>query len=162
MLVYKDKNSVLHTQSVQMQNTIDELKDSKDSITIALMDSVKRWKIKASSVSMLGRVNQELEKTTVIKYEPGSYTQKDTSYDFSTRPWIINTVAFTHIQATNHLNVKDTLTMVFADHRETINPPKKFFVLRWFQKKQTIVQADVVHSNPYIHTTGQRFIHVVK
>lgn len=162
MLLYTDKNGTLHTQSVQMQESLAELQASKDATTKALTDSIKRWKIKASTVTQAGQIDQSLTKQTVIHYAPGSYTQKDTSYDFSTQPYITNKVYFTHDSATNVLDIKDTLTAVFHNTRETINPPKKFFLWRWFQRKQDVNQVDIVHANPYIHTTNQKFINVYK
>lgn len=51
--------------------------------------------------------------------------------------------------------------VVFTD-RETIKPPKKFFLFRWFQKKTTVVLVDVVEKNPYVTGESQRYIEIVK
>jgi hypothetical protein len=34
--------------------------------------------------------------------------------------------------------------IIVHSKKETIDPPKKFFLLRWFQKKHTILEVDVV------------------
>lgn len=162
MLIFVDKNKVLHTQTVQMQSSIAELEYSKDSVTHALLDSIKRWKIVQRSVTEVGQIQQKLDQTTVIHYAPGSYAQKDTTYDFSVLPFIINTVSFTHDSAVNHLEVNDSIALIFHDHKETIAPPKKFFLFRWFQRKQLVNEVDVVHSNKLIKTTQQKFVHINK
>lgn len=162
MLLYKDKNNVLHTQTIQMQSSIAELEYSKDSVTHALLDSVKRWKISKSTITQIGQIKQEVDNTKTIKYLPGKIIQKDTTYDFSIPPYTTNTVRLTRDSAVNHLKVEDVLSLAFHDHKETINPPKKFFLFRLFQKKQFVSEVDVVHQNTIIHTTGQKFIHIIK
>lgn len=48
------------------------------------------------------------------------------------------------------------------DVRETVDPPKKFFLLRWFQKKHTIRVVNVYERSPYSRVKQQRFIEVIK
>ena len=52
---------------------------------------------------------------------------------------------------------------IIVDYKkETINPPKKCAIARWFQKKHKIVEVEVVEKNPYIENKQQRFIEIVK
>lgn len=46
--------------------------------------------------------------------------------------------------------------------RETVNPPKKFFLFRWFQKKHTVVEVNVREMNPYVKNKTQRFIRIIE
>ena len=46
--------------------------------------------------------------------------------------------------------------------RETVNPPKKFFLFKWFQKKHTVVEVNVREMNPYVKDKTQRFIQIIK
>ena len=46
--------------------------------------------------------------------------------------------------------------------RETVNPPKKFFLFRWFQKKHTVVEVNVREMNPYVKDKTQRFIQIIE
>ena len=46
--------------------------------------------------------------------------------------------------------------------RETVNPPKKFFLFRWFQKKQIVVEVHVREMNPYVKDKTQRFIQMIE
>ena len=52
---------------------------------------------------------------------------------------------------------------VIVDYKEeTINPPKKCAIARWFQKKHKVIEVEVVEKNPYIENKQQRFIEIVK
>ena len=46
--------------------------------------------------------------------------------------------------------------------RETVNPPKKFFLFRWFQKKHTVVEVNIREMNPYVKDKTQRFIQIIE
>lgn len=46
--------------------------------------------------------------------------------------------------------------------RETVNPPKKFFLFKWFQKKHTVVEVNIREMNPYVKNKTQRFIQIVE
>ena len=53
--------------------------------------------------------------------------------------------------------------MVFVSlKKETVNPPYKFFIARWFQKKQNVAIVDIYDSNPYLIKGNSRFIQIVK
>ena len=52
--------------------------------------------------------------------------------------------------------------IVVSTKKETVNPPKKFFLFRWFQKKQTLIHVDVVEKNPYVENQSSRYIEIMK
>ena len=49
-----------------------------------------------------------------------------------------------------------------SSKRETVNPPKKFFLFRWFQKRHTVVEVNIREMNPYVKNKTQRFIQIIK
>ena len=52
---------------------------------------------------------------------------------------------------------------IMVDYKkETINPPKKCWLLRLFQKKHTILEVNVVEKNPYIENKNSRFIEIIE
>lgn len=52
---------------------------------------------------------------------------------------------------------------IMVDYKkETINPPKKCWLLRLFQKKHTILEVNVIEKNPYIENKNSKFIEVIK
>ena len=46
--------------------------------------------------------------------------------------------------------------------RETVNPPKKFFLFRWLQKRHTVIEVNVREMNPYVKDKTQRFIQIIE
>ena len=46
--------------------------------------------------------------------------------------------------------------------KETINPPKKFFLFRWFQKKMTVITVTVKENNPYVKNKESRYVQIIK
>ena len=46
--------------------------------------------------------------------------------------------------------------------KETVKPPKKFFLLRWFQKKQKVMEVEVVEKSPYSEKNKEKFIQIIK
>ena len=51
--------------------------------------------------------------------------------------------------------------IVVSTKKETVNPPKKFFLLRWFQKKHLVIHVDVVEKNPYVDGETSKYIEIV-
>lgn len=45
--------------------------------------------------------------------------------------------------------------------KETVNPPKKCFIARWFQKKHTVMVVETWENNPYIKVREERFVKIV-
>ena len=45
---------------------------------------------------------------------------------------------------------------------ETIETPKKCFILRWFQRKHKVVEVNIVEKNPYIINKQQKFIEIIE
>lgn len=52
--------------------------------------------------------------------------------------------------------------IVVSTKKETIKPPKKFFLLRWFQKKHRVLKVDVVEKNPYVTDESSRYVEIIK
>ena len=49
-----------------------------------------------------------------------------------------------------------------SSKRETVNPPRKFFLFRWFQRKHTIITTEVVEENPYIINGNITSVDIIK
>lgn len=46
--------------------------------------------------------------------------------------------------------------------KETVNPPKKCWLGRLFQKKQEVVEVRVIQENPYCEMKEEKHIKVIK
>ena len=46
--------------------------------------------------------------------------------------------------------------------RETVNPPKKFWLFRLFQRRHIVVEVNIREMNPYVKNKTQRFIQIIE
>ena len=52
--------------------------------------------------------------------------------------------------------------IVVSSKKETVNPPKKFFLFRWFQKRHIVLHIDVVEKNPYVGNETSKYVEIIK
>lgn len=56
---------------------------------------------------------------------------------------------------------KSDLFIYQTAQKETLKPPKKFFLCRWFQKKHKVIRVHIVEKSPYVDIEKTRFIDIV-
>jgi hypothetical protein len=144
--------------------TIDQLQYFNDSILRELNETRESLKVKDAKLKSLQYLS-----STFIKYD--TLIIKDTLFK---DPQIqVDTVLSDEWYSIRiGLKYPSTITVnpmfrsvkhiVVSSRRETINPPKKFFLFRWFQKKHTVLNIDVVEKNPYMKEQNSRYIEIIK
>ena len=144
--------------------TIDQLQYFNDSILRELNETKEALKVKDSKLKSLQYLS-----STFIKYD--TLIIKDTLFK---DPQIqVDTVLSDEWYSIRiGLKYPSTITVnpmfrsvkhiVVSSRRETVNPPKKFFLFRWFQKKHTVLNIDVIEKNPYMKEQNSRYIEIIK
>ena len=144
--------------------TIDQLQYFNDSILRELNETRESLKVKDSKLKSLQYLS-----STFIKYD--TLIIKDTLFK---DPQIqVDTILSDEWYSIRiGLKYPSTITVnpmfrsvkhiVVSSRRETVNPPKKFFLFRWFQKKHTILNIDVIEKNPYMKEQNSRYIEIIK
>lgn len=144
--------------------TIDQLQYFNDSILKELNETRESLKVKDSKLKSLQYLS-----STFIKYD--TLIIKDTLFK---DPQIqVDTILSDEWYSIRiGLKYPSTITVnpmfrsvkhiVVSSKRETVNPPKKFFLFRWFQKKHTILNIDVIEKNPYMKEQNSRYIEIIK
>lgn len=144
--------------------TIDQLQYFNDSILRELNKTRESLKIKDSKLKSLQYLS-----STFIKYD--TLIIKDTLFK---DPQIqVDTILSDEWYSIRiGLKYPSTITVnpmfrsvkhiVVSSRRETVNPPKKFFLFRWFQKKHTVLNIDVIEKNPYMKEQNSRYIEIIK
>lgn len=143
--------------------TIDQLKYFNDSINLKIDSVIKDNKIKSEKIEQL-----QYQKT--ITSTKDTIITKDTIFVKSLR---IDTTLIKKgyildlkLEYPNKIMVHPTFEneqyVIFTINKETIDPPKKLFFLRWFQKKHTIINVDVYNTNEYVDVKEKRFIKTIK
>ena len=142
---------------------VEQLEYYSDSIMTRLNEARKELKIKDNQLKQLMWLETEFQK-------------KDTIYlidtIFKEPNFILDTVMGDEWVQTNlHLEypgtiateskVKSEKTVVVSAHKETVDPPKKFFLCRWFQKKHTVVKVVAKENNPHVTDHENVFIEII-
>lgn len=153
----------LRKNSIQFQFTIDQLNHSNDSLINRIMEIKKQLKLKDKQINELQyfvSINDKRD-TIIVK---DTIFQKGVALDTLIGDYWSQLAI--HAEYPSLLDVdysfKNESLIVLHDSRVTVDPPKKCWIGRLFQKKQTIVEVDVVQENPYCTNKEQKFIKILK
>lgn len=160
---YDSQLSGLNNSNKVFKLTIDQLNYFKDSILIKMNEVRKELNIKDSKIKQMQYQLSHIEK-------PDSIVLKDTVFveSFKLDTIIGDEWANTHLimKYPNYIKFTPKFKLesfLFVESKkETVNPPKKFFLFRWFQKKHTVLNVTVKENNPYAETDEQKFVEIIK
>lgn len=145
--------------------TIDQLKNSNDSIFQELNKTKKELKVKDSKLKSLQYVSSSFSKVDTITLK-GDTIFKNPQLSIDTLlsdKWYSVKVGLKYPSTVSiepkFLSIK---YIVVSAKKETVNPPNRFFLFRWFQKKQIRLNVDVVEKNPYVQNQDNRFVEIVR
>lgn len=166
-ITWKDKYNREHSKVIETRSTLYEFKNSKDSLTNILQKVISDSKIKTKSLQEAGIIITELKAKLITN---STNTTTIISNDSIKCQVIRDSTFLLHIVCLDlkqdiirsiETNINNTQSILFVNHKETINPPRKFFLWKTFQKKQIICNIEVINSNPYLHTTNSKFIKII-
>ncbi len=145
--------------------TVDQLKNSNDSIFKELNEARKELKVKDSKLKSIQYVSSSFSKVDTITLK-GDTIFKDSHINIDTLlsdEWYSVKVGLKYPSTvTVEPTFKSIKYIVVSAKKETVNPPKRFFLFRWFQKKQIRLNVDVVEKNPYVQNQDNRFVEIVR
>lgn len=158
------ENSSLKEENRVFKFTIEQLNYYNDSILQKMNDVRKELKIKDKDLKQMQYLLSEATKKDTIVF--GDTLFREPILDIDTL------VGDKWYQMKLGLKYPSTITtdpkfvsekyIITSLKKETINPPKKCWLLRLFQKKHKVVEVNVVEKNPYIENKQQRFIEIVE
>lgn len=61
-----------------------------------------------------------------------------------------------------HPSFRSQKYITVSSRRETVSPPKKWWLLRLFQRKHEVVVVNVTEENPYIQDSIAKFVEIIK
>lgn len=160
---YESERDSLKDNVLQFQFTIDQLNYSKDSLINRINNIRKEIKVKDKKIS-------ELQYLTSVSEKHDSIFVRDTI--FKEGAVLDTTIKDDWSKLTLHAeypnivdakySFKNETLVVMHDSRVTVDPPKKCWLARLFQKKQTVVEVEVLQQNPYCINKDQKFIKIIK
>lgn len=158
------ENSLLKEENRIFKFTIEQLNHYNDSILQRMNEVRKELKIKDRDLKQMQYLLSEAQKKDTIVFRDTLFREPTLKID--------TLLGDRWYQMKLELRYPSTIITepkfvsekyVIVDYKkETINPPKKCAIARWFQKKHKVIEIEVVEKNPYIENKQQRFIEIVK
>lgn len=157
------RNDTLQENSRTLQLTVDQLNYSNDYVLKDLNDMRNKLNIKDKDLKSLQSLKSVITKTDTLVFTDTIF--KTPKVDIDT---IIGDAWYTMRMRLKHPNVV-TMTPKFIskkyitvyNKKETVNPPKKFFLFRWFQRKHKVLTVVVTEQNPYINDSVNQYVEIV-
>lgn len=161
---YENMFSDSKDKSIAFQLTIAQLKHYNDSIFQELNDVRKELKIKDSKLKSLQYISSNFVKSDTIILKDTIFKDKRINIDtLLSDEWYSMRVGLRYPSSVIVTpRFRSEKNVIVSTKRETVNPPKRFFLFRWFQKKHTVLHVNVVEKNPYIVNQDNRYVEVVK
>lgn len=158
------ENSTLKGKNRVFQLTIEQLEYSNDSLLVKMNEVREELKIKDKDLKQMQYLLSEAQKKDTIVFRDTIFRDPLVRVDtlLGDRWYQLKLgLRYPSTIITEPKFVSEKYIIV--DYRkETVDPPKKCFIARWFQKKHKVVEVEVVEKNPYIENKQQRFIEIVK
>lgn len=158
------ENSSLKEENRMFKFTVEQLNYYNDSILQKMNEVRKELNVKDKDLKQIQYLLSEATKKDTIVFRDTLFREPSLSID--------TLIGDKWYQMRLGLKYPSTITTaptfisekyVVVDYKkETINPPKKCWLLRLFQKKHKVVEVNVVEKNPYIENKQQRFIEIVE
>ena len=147
-----------------LQLTVDQLGYFKDSVLQELELTRKELKIKDKNLKALQSISSSFSKKDTVYLD--SIIFKEPSFALDTLmgdEWYTLRLGLKYpSMVAVKPEFKSKKHIVVSSKKETVNPPKKFFLFRWFQKKHVVVHIDVVERNPYVSNEEDRYVEIIK
>lgn len=160
---YNKLLSASKEKSAAFQLTAKQLSSAKDSILKELNKTRKKLKIKDKSLKSVQYIATTIEKTDTLIFRDTLFQKEVTIDTLIGNEWY---------KADIHLNYPSTLIfspsfksekhIMVSTKKETINPPKKLWILRLFQKKHKVLNIEVIEKNPYAIDSESRYVEIIK
>ena len=151
-------------KSTAYQFTIDQLETYQDSIVRILNETREELKIKDKKLQSVQYVATVFEKIDTLILQDTIFKEPEFSLDtVLSDKWYKLELGLKYPSTIAvKPEFKSEKHIVVSTKKETVNPPKKFFLFRWFQKKHNVLRVDVIEKNPYTTEEVSKYIDIVK
>lgn len=161
---YSEQFSTSENKNRAFKLTIEQLKFSNDSIFKELNSARKELGIKDSKLKSLQYISSDFSKTDTVIVNDTLVRDPQLSVDtLLYDEWYSIHIGINYPSTMIITpSFKSSKSIIVSSKRETVNPPKKFFLFRWFQKKHTVLNIDVIEKNPYVKEQNNRYVEIIK
>jgi len=154
----------LHTTTELLRYSIKDIKASNDSLTEMLYAANKKLKLKDKSLRQMQYLLSTATKADSVVLRDTLFTVRDIAIDTVVGDsWIKTRLQLKYPSTIKTTHQVKSEKMIFLNEVKKIDgKPSKLFFIRWFQKKYTTVEIDIIENNPYIVNDRNKFIEIIK
>lgn len=161
--LFADNDSLRNVERT-LHLTVEQLNYINDSILVKMNEARKELKIKDKNIKELEYQLSEASKVDTIIFRDTLFRDPDIKIDTTLRDeWYSLNLKLeypsTIIASPKFVSERYVFQSLV---KETVNPPKKCWVGRLFQKKHKVLITEIKEENPYIEIKQQRYIKVIK
>lgn len=158
------ENSSLKNENRAFKFTIEQLEYYNDSILKKMNEVRKELNVKDKDLGAMQYILSEASKTDTVEFRDTIFSIPTLHIDtmLGDKWYQINLeLRYPNKIITTPKFISEKFVIINYK-KETINPPKKCWLLRLFQKKHKVIRVEVVEKNPYIENKQHRFIEIIK
>ena len=158
------ENSSLKEENRVFKFTVEQLNYYNDSILQKMNDVRKELSIKDKDLKQMQYLLSEVTKKDTIIFRDTLFREPTLNIDtIIGDKWYNIRLG---LKYPNLIYTKPTFTsekyIIVNKKKETVNPPKKFFLFRWFQKKHWVMEVNIKEKNPYIKEVNNKFVEIIE
>ena len=158
------ENSSLKNENRVFKFTIEQLNYYNDSILEKMNDVKKELKIKDKDLKQMQYLLSEATKKDIIVFRDTLFREPSLNIDTLIGDKWYNIrlgLKYPNLITASPTFISEKYIIV-NKKKETINPPKKFFLFRWFQKKHWIMEVNIKEKSPYIREVDNKFVEIIE
>ena len=157
------ENSSLKNESRAFKFTIEQLNYYNDSILQKMNNVRKELKIKDKNIKQLQYLLSVSTKKDTVLFTDTIFRDKSLALDtIIGDKWYNIRLG---LKYPNLIYTEPTFTsekyIIVNKKKETVNPPKKFFLFKWFQRKHWVMEVHIKEGNPYIKEIDNKFVEII-
>ena len=158
------ENSSLKDENRVFKFTIEQLNYYNDSILQKMNEVRKELKIKDKNIKQLHYLLSVSTKKDTVLFTDTIFRDKSLVLDtIIGDKWYNIRLG---LKYPNLIYTEPTFTsekyIIVNKKKETVNPPKKFFLFRWFQRKHWVMEVHIKEKNPYIKEINNKFVEIIE
>lgn len=150
-------------KNIAYKLTAEQLSYANDSILKELNDTRKKLKVKDKNLKSVQYITSTLSRADTITLKDTIFKEPVEVDTIIGDKWYNAKIALSYPSTIIvSPTFKSEKNIVVSTKKETVNPPKKFWLFRLFQKKHTVIKVDIIEKNPYVSNEKSRYIEIIK
>lgn len=160
---YEAENSIIKNKNIVFEMSLARMQASNDSLMLQMRKVAKENGIKDKRIKSLQYQLEHYSKRDTIIVRDTIFKESTFKLDTCIKDkWNKTCLSLSYPSNIGIKNEYYNQKYIIVDtHKEPIKE-RKWFLPRWFTKKQIVAEITVIDENPYVNTKQQRFVEIIK